>query len=359
MAARRAEMNSQAPAGRRFIQHDGAAMNRTDTISWVISVCAVSLRLSQAKTLAALVASAVRVERVSLGNIGRKMLGTAKHQIKRCWRFASNDRVETADAMRGVVKKILKKRKRPLLVAVDWVDIRQFQTLMASAVMRGRSVPLCWASCPKHVYDGHRSRNAFEESLLLVLVSMIPPGQKVILLADRGFGRTELARFCQRLGLDYVIRIQPNVHVRCASYSGKLLDYPVHKGICGTGFASSQTAEERGLPSAPQRQPEHRRPLGAGSAGQAGRVLVPDEQPECRPGPPQQPLRPEDDHRAVVPRQKEQAQRLEPKGHADHAGGASGPAAADPGDRLPAALRHRPDRQSHLPARRVVVQQQE
>ncbi|MCA1705133.1 MAG: IS4 family transposase [Actinobacteria bacterium] len=207
-------------------------MHRTDAIAWVVSVCAASLRLSQAKTLAVLVASAMRVERVSLANIGRQMLGGVKHQVKRCWRFCANERVETADAMRGVVKKALRKRKKPLLVSLDWTDVRQFQTLAACVVLKGRSVPLCWASCTKHVYDGHRSRNAFEEGLLLVLRSMIPAGQKVILLADRGFGRTELARFCQRHGFDYVIRIQPNVHVRCASFSGKLLDYPVHKGIC-------------------------------------------------------------------------------------------------------------------------------
>lgn len=217
-------------------------MRRTEAIAWVVSVCAGCLRLSQAKTLAALVASAMRVERASLANIGRGIVGTARHQIKRCWRFVDNDRVETADAMRGVVKKVLRKRKKPLLVGVDRVDIKGFQTLVAAALLKGRSVPLCRASCEGHACDGHKSRNAFErsgirrpprdESLLLVLRSMIPDGQKVIVLADRGFGRTELARFCQRHGFDYVIRIQPNVHVRCASYGGKLPDYPVHKGIC-------------------------------------------------------------------------------------------------------------------------------
>ena len=130
------------------------------------------------------------VERVSLANIGRSMLGSAKHQIKRCWRFCANDRVETADAMRGIVQKLVKKRKKKLLVALDWVDIKGFQTLMASAVLKGRSIPICWASTTNHVYDGHKSRNAFEESLLLVLRSMIPESVKVILLADRGFGRT-------------------------------------------------------------------------------------------------------------------------------------------------------------------------
>jgi len=206
-------------------------MDRTDAIAWVLSVCA-SLRLSQAKTLSELVAAAMGCSRISLAAIGRRLLGNAKHQIKRCWRFCANERVETADAMRGVLKKLLKRRSKPLLVSLDWTDIRSFQTLMASAVFRGRSIPICWASCKKHVYEGHKSRNAFEESLLLVLREMIPQDQKVIVLADRGFGRTELARFCQQQHMDYVIRINPDVHVRCGSYQGKLIDYPVRQGTC-------------------------------------------------------------------------------------------------------------------------------
>jgi hypothetical protein len=94
----------------------GAAMNRTDTISWVLSLCAVYLRASQAKTLGFLAASAMRCRRVSLAEISRQMTGTTKHQIKRCWRFCANLRIETADAMRGIVERMLKKRKKKLLV---------------------------------------------------------------------------------------------------------------------------------------------------------------------------------------------------------------------------------------------------
>ena len=206
-------------------------MHRKDAIAWVVSVCSLSLRLSQAKTLAILVSAAMRVQRVSLANIGRAMEGSTKHQIKRCWRFCANDRVETADAMRGIVAKLLKKRKKKLLIAVDWVDIKGFQTLVASAVLKGRAVPIAWASTTNHVYDGHRSRNAFEESLLLVLREMIPQHIKVVILADRGFGRTALATFCQAQGFGYVIRIQPSVTVRLQGFHGKLLDYPVKKGI--------------------------------------------------------------------------------------------------------------------------------
>jgi hypothetical protein len=206
-------------------------MHRKDAIAWVVSVCAGSLRLSQAKTLGILVAAAMRVQRISLANIGRAMEGMAKHQIKRCWRFCANERVETADAMRGILAKLLKKRKKKLLIAVDWVDIKGFQTLVASVVLKGRSAPIAWASTTHHVYDGHRSRNAFEESLLLVLRNMIPSKIKVVILADRGFGRTALASFCQRQGFGYVIRIQPKVTVRLRGFYGKLLDYPVYKGI--------------------------------------------------------------------------------------------------------------------------------
>jgi hypothetical protein len=206
-------------------------MHREDAIAWVLTVCAGCLRLSQAKTLSILVAAAMRVQRISLANIGRMMNGATKHQIKRCWRFCANERVETADAMQGIIAKLLKKRKKKLLVALDWVDIKGFQTLMASIVLKGRSVPICWASTTNHVYDGHRSRNAFEESLLLVLRNMIPRHIRVIVLADRGFGRTALATFCQRQGSGYVIRIQPNVTVRLRGFHGKLLDYPVYKGI--------------------------------------------------------------------------------------------------------------------------------
>lgn len=215
-------------------------MHRKDAIAWVVSICAVSLRLSQAKTLGILVAAAMRVQRVSLANIGRMMnggggeaFGCVKHQIKRCWRFCANERVETADAMRPIVAKLLKKRskKKKLLIALDWVDIKGFQTLVAGIVLKGRSTPIAWAGTTNHVYDGHRSRNAFEEALLLVLRDMIPQAINLIILADRGFGRTALATFCQRHRLGYVIRIQPSVTVRLHGFYGKLLDYPVHKGI--------------------------------------------------------------------------------------------------------------------------------
>lgn len=216
-------------------------MDRMDAIAWVLNVC-TGLRLSQAKTLSELVGATLLVGRVSLAAIGRKLTGptAAKHRIKRTWRFVANQRVVISDAMGGVVQALVKRqrqlehrgkrrRRSRLLIAFDWTEIRDFHTLMAAAVHRGRALPLLWATYPEWVL--HKSQNNLEEGLLRLLRSMIPEHVEIILLADRGFGRTELARTCQHLGFHYVIRIKPDVWIECPNFRGKLLDYPVRKGM--------------------------------------------------------------------------------------------------------------------------------
>ena len=205
-------------------------MNRMEAIAWVTAVCC-DLRASQAKTLAHLVSAAMLAARVSLAEIGRRLVGTtAKHGIKRAWRFTNNNRFEVSDAMTGVIRRLLKrKRKKPLVVGFDWVEVRNFHTLAACAVLKGRAVPLLWASYPE--WELAKSQNNLEEGLLRLLRTLIPQQITVILLADRGFGRTELARTCQELGLRYVIRIQPDVWIETDSFRGNLANYPVKKGI--------------------------------------------------------------------------------------------------------------------------------
>jgi hypothetical protein len=199
-------------------------------IGWVLTIAA-GLRLSQAKTLAELVEAACHVGRGTLSAIGRCLSGpsAAKHRIKRTWRFCANQRVHPADVMPRVIRRLTRKRNKPLLVALDWTQVGPFHTLMAAAVMRGRAVPLLWASYTNGQL--HRSQNSLEEGLLRLLVTKLPPGVRMILLADRGFGRTELARTCEELKLCYLIRIRPDVFVAHPSYAGVLRDYPVKKGM--------------------------------------------------------------------------------------------------------------------------------
>jgi hypothetical protein len=196
----------------------------------------VGLLPSQTNTLADLVGATLEVGRVSLAEIGRRLQGTsAKHGIKRCWRFTANRRVEVSDALHGVIRHLFKSKRwkrKPVVLALDWVEVRNFHTLVLAVVRQGRAIPVLWASYPE--WQLAKSQNNLEEGLLRLFHTMLPSHVRVILLADRGFGRTEMARLCQQLGFHYVIRIKSDVWVRCPGFRGKLLDYPVKKGFCRT-----------------------------------------------------------------------------------------------------------------------------
>jgi len=199
-------------------------------LTWVVLVT-TRLLPSQSKTLAVLVAAGIRCERPNLAQLGREMAGpiTAKSAIKRAWRFTCNPRIEVADAMAEVIAKLVRKRKKRLLVSFDWTEFGRFHTLMAAACIKGRSVPLLWASYPE--WKLLRSQNSLEEGLLRLLRALIPESVHVVILADRGFGRAEWAAVCQELNFDYVVRIKPQVTVTSRRYRGTLSQYPAKKGM--------------------------------------------------------------------------------------------------------------------------------
>lgn len=215
-------------------------MQPLQAIPWVLSVC-TDLRLSQAKTLVHLTAAALCVGRIRLAARGRQLAGpaTAKHRIQRVGRFCANERVVVSDAMRGLLRHLDKRRRatskrrrrpaKPLVIAFAGTDVRSFHTRMAAAVMKGRAVPLLGASSTK--WKLAKSQNNLEEGLLRLLRDMLPDGVPVMLRADRGFGRTELARTCQQLGWHSAIRIKPDVGVEGVSYRGKRSDFPVQRGM--------------------------------------------------------------------------------------------------------------------------------
>jgi len=206
-------------------------MSRPLVLAWVLSVGS-ALRASQAKTLAALVWAAIPTQRLTLANLGRAMHGDARcrHRIKRAGRFIANHRITVADAMAGVIARFARRKDTPLVVALDWVEVRALHTLVAAAVVEGRSIPLVWHSYPE--WELAKSQNNLEEGLIRLLRSLVPDRVRIILLADRGFGRAELARTLLGLvNVSFVIRIKPQVKVRHPKFTGKLTDYPVKKGM--------------------------------------------------------------------------------------------------------------------------------
>jgi len=217
-------------------------------VRWIVGLC-TSLRLSQRKALAELVFGAMRCRRVSIADIGRSVesKALAKHCIKRAYRFLKNTRVQASEACKALIALAARKADGRLFVAVDWTDIRQYKVLKASVPLRGRSVPVLFAAYRK--WQLYRSQNAFEEGFFRLLAALAPANTQVVILADRGFARTELFRTLQQLRLSYVIRLTPKVMFRSNKWDGELDLLPIrpgtHKDLGWGLYRKDQPVEQR------------------------------------------------------------------------------------------------------------------
>jgi hypothetical protein len=131
-------------------------------VAWI--VCATArLRPSRSRTLADPVAAAIHVERPNLATVRRRMAGpiTSRGAINRLWRSTDNHRVEVADAMAGVIDLLMRRRKKRLVLSLDWTEVRDFHTLIAAACIGGRAVPRLSPSYPE--WRLTLSQNALEE----------------------------------------------------------------------------------------------------------------------------------------------------------------------------------------------------
>ena len=145
-----------------------------------------------------------------------------KYAVKQVDRLLSNDGIDVWDSFARWVPHQVGNREQ-ILVAMDWTDFdRDDQaTLVLSMVTgHGRAAPLVWLTVWKHeLKDG---RNMFEDGCLLRLSEVMPPGCRVTILADRGFGEVKLFEFLEALGFRYVIRFRGNVHVTAADGQTRL-----------------------------------------------------------------------------------------------------------------------------------------
>ncbi len=131
--------------------------------------------------------------------------------------------------MKPIVESWVKKRKKRLIISLDWVDIRSYKTLVAAANIKGRAVWLLWKSVPISGLNLNMSR--IEEEMIYDLKGMLPAGLKVVILADRGFHKSRLFACCQKRGFDYVIRIKPEYKVDAKGFQGCLSELPVKPGV--------------------------------------------------------------------------------------------------------------------------------
>jgi hypothetical protein len=160
------------------------------------------------------------------------------HNLKRVWRFVSNERLQEQACKEVVARRLIKqllhrlqiKPKDHIEIILDWTSVHPFQVLSALIPLQGRAVPVLQWAIEKTALKAYQ--NTYEMLFIASLGRCLPKHCKVVIVADRGFQRADFLQFLKRQGLSFVIRVKGDAMIKRGSYEGKLRDYPLAVGQC-------------------------------------------------------------------------------------------------------------------------------
>jgi hypothetical protein len=169
-------------------------------------------------SLADATVGALEGAQLAVGALGRALAVAkeldGKHAIKQVDRFFSNTGVDVWKLFASWVPFVIGSRPE-IVVALDCTDFdRDDQATIALYLItkHGRATPLAWKSVVKSELEGWR--NEHEDVLLERFAEVVPPGTKVTVLTDRGFGDQALYELLKdQLGFDFVVRFRGVVKV--------------------------------------------------------------------------------------------------------------------------------------------------
>ena len=178
-----------------------------------------TLRKTQGVNLASGIYGQVKSQSGLMSEIVRDVPGALKHKhrLKRFWRFLSNPRWKPEYLRFLWISWCIKMfcHARVVYIAMDWTTLPgNIQCLMIAIPFKGRAVPLLW-----HILfhkDIKDSQNLIEERLVARLVTITTelfPNKKLLLTADRGFGRATLFQFLLKKQVLFVIRVKGDVTI--------------------------------------------------------------------------------------------------------------------------------------------------
>ncbi len=140
--------------------------------------------------------------------------GCMKHGIKQVDRFLSNEKIEPLQLRRGLVAAAVGRRQH-VEVSMDWTDFDKddHATLALSLVLRrGRAIPVVWTTVKKSRLG--KRQTLHERTALRMLRDALPDGVRVTVIADRGFGSTDLYDHLLDIpGFDFIIRFRQKIYV--------------------------------------------------------------------------------------------------------------------------------------------------
>lgn len=192
-----------------------------------------SLRASRSKTLAAIVAGAMKMKGSGVLALGRAMDSDAfiKHRIKRVDRFLGNDQLEMEVIFKGLFDALRGTSKTPI-VLVDWTDRRAYKQLVFALSKSGRALPFLWVTIKKAELNASTQGLEIEAETqaLALLAKLCPRSVRPIFVADRGFGNARWLGEIQKWGWLFVQRLAKNHYVEMAGRIGVLRELGIRRG---------------------------------------------------------------------------------------------------------------------------------
>jgi hypothetical protein len=211
---------------------------RFKRVSKFTSSVTKGLLSTQQATLSHIVCSMIVCRSLCLAELARCLPSTTdfRHNLKRVWRYVSNERINDRTAKEVVARRLIRqlhhrleiKPKDYLEIIIDWTSVWPYVVLEALIPVEGRAVPvLSWVAL-----RGSLScrQNTFEMEFLASLRRCLPKPWRVVIVADRGFQRTELLRYLRGLGFSFVVRVKGDAWIKSGRFEGNLRDYPLVTG---------------------------------------------------------------------------------------------------------------------------------
>lgn len=219
--------------------------NAQEVFGWLSSHIK-GMRLSRLKTLSAIVAGAMKMKGVGVLSLGRAMDGetSAKHRIKRVWRFLKNPGTENLQVSRSLLQSLIPAKGR-IIVLCDWTDLDPYQQLVMSIPKDGRAMPFLSQTILKS--SGEGSMIEAEQRILACLELICPKEREIIIVADRGFGNTRWVEDVTKWGWHFVQRIASTHKVDISGYHGALSGLNVIRGAASKDFGSGNWTDNKAL----------------------------------------------------------------------------------------------------------------
>jgi len=206
------------------IKYNG--FNYANALKNFMNTLLAPMHKSPLKTLHLITVTFLDVRKPILCELARQipLLMEFKYSLKRLWRFFSKSRWTLEEAYFGIIPYFLEwlKSREYLEILMDWTKIGNYSVLYLSLPYKKRAIPLFWRVAD-YTDDGHW-QNKIERESIKAFIGLVPQylRSKIVLVADRGFGKVEFFKFLKELDIYFVIRVKGDVWVKNRSFVGRL-----------------------------------------------------------------------------------------------------------------------------------------